>query len=178
MKNFLFLLIVPLFLCTSTFCQKDTIRLKKTETEKRKVIVTDRAPQAWYFGVGGSGLIFSANYDRRFGKKLGGPGFTAGLGFFFGGGLTLVTIPASLNYLVGKMNHFFEIAAGGTYVTGSVDWGDLGSSSGSGFIWHINGGYRYQPAAGGFFFRAGFSPLFASGGGSVMSYYLGGGVAF
>ncbi len=177
MRNSLILLLAMLFLSVASFSQNDTIRLIKTEAEKRKVIVTDRAPQTVYFGLGGSGLLFSGNYDRRFGKHLDGPGFTAGLGFFFGGGVSILTVPVSLNYLIGKQNHFFEIAAGGTFVTGSIDFGDLGSGNGSGFVWHINAGYRYQPAAGGFFFRAGFSPLFG-GGESFMYYYLGGGVAF
>lgn len=177
MKKFLCLLLPILFACSYVYSQADTIKLKKTKEEKSQVIVTDRPPQAWYFGLGGSGLIFSANYDRRFSKKLNGAGFTTGLGLFFGGGLTVVTIPASLNYLFGRRNSFFELAGGGTFVTGTVDWDDFEDDTGSGFIWHINAGYRYQPAAGGFFFRAGFSPLFGQGG-SVMYYYLGGGVAF
>lgn len=177
MKLYLSLLLPVLLACSYTFGQVDTIKLKRSEAEKNTVIVTDRPPQAWYFGVGGSAPLFSGNYDRRFGKRLNGPGFTVGLGIFFGGDVTLFSVPASLNYLVGKKNSFFEIAGGGTYVTGSIDWGDLGSGSSSTFIWHINAGYRYQPAAGGFFFRGGFSPLFAEGG-SFMSYYIGGGVAF
>jgi hypothetical protein len=178
MKVYLLLLAVMLLAWSNTFSQVDTVKLKKSETEKKTLIVTDRPPQAVYFGLGGSGLIFSGNYDRRFGKRLNGPGFATGLGLFFGGGLTVFTVPVSLNYLAGRKNHFFELAGGTTFVTGTIDWGDgWGSESGSGFIWHINAGYRYQPAAGGFFFRAGFCPLFAQGEG-VMSYYLGGGVAF
>jgi hypothetical protein len=177
MKNYLFLFIFLLLAVSKAFSQVDTVRLKKTKEEREKVIVTDRPPQAVYFGLGGSGLIFSGNYDRRFGKRLNGPGFTTGLGLFFGGGLTVFTIPASLNYLFGRRNDFFELAAGGAYTTGSVDWGDWGRETSSVFIWHINAGYRHQPAAGGFFFRAGFSPLFAQGD-AVMSYYLGGGIAF
>ncbi|HSU27781.1 MAG TPA: hypothetical protein VLJ68_05325 [Chitinophagaceae bacterium] len=69
------------------------------------------------------------------------------------------------------------MAGGTTFVTGSFDWDDIGRENGSGFIWHVSAGFRYQPAAGGFLFRAGFCPLFAGGGG-IMFYYIGGGIAF
>ncbi|HSU28717.1 MAG TPA: hypothetical protein VLJ68_10070, partial [Chitinophagaceae bacterium] len=94
MKHIFSLLLVMVACCQISYSQKeDTIKLRKTEEERKRIIVTDRPPQAWYFNVGGSGLVFSANYDRRFGKRLDGPGFTGGVGLFFGGGLTVVTLP-------------------------------------------------------------------------------------
>jgi hypothetical protein len=172
-KQFLFFIL----LCTSlfSFSQTDTIRLRNKDAPRR--IVTDRPPQAAYFQLGGSGPILSANYDRRFGNRLNGLGFAAGLGFWGQSGISIFSVPVSLNYLLGRSTHFVEIAGGTTFVTASFDFYDSNSEQGSGFLHHANLGYRYQPANGGFFFRGGFSPLFASGG-YLMSYYVGFGRAF
>ncbi len=167
------------FLCTLSVClsfsQTDTVRLKKRPDE-RKVIVTDRPPQAAYFQLGGSGPILSVNYDRRFAKRLNGAGFTAGLGFWGASGVTAVSIPVSLNYLVGRKSDFFEVAAGATYLSASVV--DIFENKNSSSVfYHVNLGYRHQPATGGFFFRGGVSPLFFNGG-YVTSYYIGFGYGF
>lgn len=168
---FLWVLFLSIFsLCNA---QKDTIHLKKIADIARNT-VTDRAPQALYFQVGGSGPLLSVNYDRRFANKLNGLGFAAGLGFFGVEGVSVFSIPVSLNYLIGHNTHFLELAAGATYVTATTaDFFGSGRQSGSGILYHINGGYRYQPSNGGFFFRGGVSPLFASGASLVTSYYLG-----
>jgi len=150
--------------------QEDTIRLK-AGSSGRQTLVTDRAPQALYLGIGGSGPFLSFNYDRRFMKKVNGPGFTAGLGLWGFSGLTVFSVPVSVNYLLGKDSHFLELAGGVTFLTTG---GKLfaGNSNQPRFIFHFNAGYRYQPSRGGFFFRGGISPLFA-GGEYVISYYLG-----
>lgn len=176
MKSTIFTLISTFFIFTA-FAQKDTIRLKRTATENR-AIVTDRAPQAVYFQLGGSGPITSVNYDRRFGKRVNGAGFTVGAGFWGGTGISVFSIPFSLNYLIGRKSDFIEFAGGATFVTGSIDdFIDDGSSSGSGMIYHVNAGYRHQPATGGFFFRGGISPLFVADGYGT-SYYIGFGYNF
>ena len=154
------------------FAQKDTVRLREI-SRNQKAVVTDRSPQAIYFLIGGSAPIISINYDSRFQKKVNGPGFAVGLGFFGESGVSVFSVPVSINYLLGKSSHFFEIAAGATFVTATVsDFFDAGSTTGSGFIFHLNAGYRYQPTRGGFFFRGGISPLF-SGGEYATSFYLG-----
>jgi hypothetical protein len=153
----------------------DTIRL--SEMSKGPKIVTDRAPQALYFQLGGSGPILSANYDRRFAKTLNGAGFAVGLGYWNIGGESMFSVPVSLNYLFGRKSHFIEIAGGTTFISASVlDWTGENENE-TGFIHHINLGYRHQPAAGGFFFRGGFSPLFYQGEAN-MSFYLGFGYNF
>jgi hypothetical protein len=159
------------FICTASvlFAQKDTIRLRRDKSVND--VVTDRPPQALYFQLGGSAPLASVNYDRRFSKRVNGAGFSAGLGFWGGSGVTVFSIPASLNYLIGSRSHFVEIAAGGTFITGTVDIFD-DSETASGVIGHLNAGYRYQPVNGGFFFRGGISPLFA-GGGYATSFYVG-----
>jgi hypothetical protein len=155
-----------------TFAQKDTVRLREI-SRNSKSIVTDRAPQAVYFLVGGSGPLLSVNYDRRFQKRVNGAGFAVGLGYYGESGIGIFSIPVSLNYLIGRNSHFIELAAGTTFITATAtDFFDEGSSSGSAFIHHINAGYRYQPTRGGFFFRGGISPLFAEGE-YATSFYLG-----
>lgn len=168
MKNFLIFLFAFGFFLES-HAQKDTVHLRIKETDKN--IVTDRPPQAIYFQIGGSAPFLSVNYDSRFSKKLNGLGFSAGLGFFGISGVSVFSIPVSINYLIGQKNHFVELAAGTTFVSARFDWFDDTQSS-STFIHHINIGYRYQPEHGGFFFRGGISPLFSDGE-YVTSYYIG-----
>ena len=154
------------------FAQKDTVRLREISRDS-KVIVTDRPPQAIYFLLGGSGPLLSVNYDRRFKNRVNGAGFAVGLGFFGEIGVSIFSIPVSVNYLLGRNSHFLEIAGGATFISArATDIFGSGSSSGSLVFYHINAGYRYQPTKGGFFFRGGISPLFF-GGEYVTSYYLG-----
>jgi hypothetical protein len=176
MKSTLFTLAL-IFSFYTGFSQRDTIRLKKTGEENR-VIVTDRSPQAVYFQLGGSAPILSVNYDRRFGKRLNGAGFSAGLGFWGGTGVAVFSIPASLNYLFGRRSDFIEVAGGATFISSSLDdFFDDTKNTGTGMLYHFNAGYRHQPATGGFFFRGGISPLFF-GKDYVTSYYIGFGYNF
>ncbi len=176
MKSTIFTLMLIFCVCTA-FAQKDTIRLKKTSEENR-VIITDRSPQAVYFQLGGSAPILSVNYDRRFGKRVNGAGFSAGLGFWGGTGIAVFSIPASLNYLFGRKSDFIEVAGGATFISGSVDdFFDDTESTESEMLYHFNAGYRHQPATGGFFFWGGISPLFFDAG-YVTSYYIGFGYNF
>ncbi|CAN5197705.1 hypothetical protein BH09BAC2_BH09BAC2_19280 [soil metagenome] len=171
MNKLLFTMLLTV-ISTFVFAQTDTIRLREI-SRNSKNIVTDRAPQVVYAQIGGSAPIFSVNYDRRFAKKVNGFGFAVGAGFWGGSGFSLFSIPASINYLIGNNSHFVELAAGTTFYTGTTEsWFGEDNSTTSGFIEHINVGYRYQPTKGGFFFRGGISPLFA-GGGYGTSFYLG-----
>lgn len=173
MKKLLITFITFLFV-TVVFAQKDTVRLKNGGDQKE--IITDRPPQALYFQIGGSAPIFSVNYDRRFGHNVNGFGFAAGLGFFGESGISMFSIPVSINYLLGRSNNFLELAAGATYATARTSIFDE-TESGSVVFMHINAGYRHQPTKGGFFFRGGISPLFAQGE-YVTSFYLGFGYNF
>lgn len=173
----LYMIIGCILLSTLCNAQGDTVRLKRTAIENRKVI-TDRPPQAVYFQLGGSAPLLSANYDRRFGKKVNGAGFAVGAGFFGGTGFSVFSVPASLNYLFGRRSDFIELAAGATYLTGSIDdLFDDSNNSGGGVFYHLNAGYRHQPVTGGFFFRGGVSPLFF-GDVYITSYYIGFGYNF
>ena len=145
------------------FAQKDTVRLLEISRDK-KLIVTDRSPQAIYFLIGGSGPILSVNYDRRFQKRVNGAGFAVGLGFFGESGISIFSIPVSVNYLFGRDSHFLEIAGGTTFISAAAgDFFHSENQSGSGFIFHLNAEYRYQPTRGGFFFRGGNQPIIFPG---------------
>ena len=154
------------------FAQRDTVRLREI-SKNSKAIITDRPPQAIYFLIGGSAPLLSVNYDRRFGNRVNGAGFAAGLGFFGESGISIFSVPVSLNYLFGRNSHFLEIAGGATFVSATAtEFFYNEDVRESGFIFHLNAGYRYQPTRGGFFFRGGVSPLF-SGGEYATSFYLG-----
>ena len=169
-KKILFFAVLVLGIEMHGHAQVDTIKLR--EINKQSRIVTDRPPQAVYFQIGGSGPILSANYDRRFGKKLNGAGFAAGIGYWRDFGINILSIPVSINYLLGRKTHYLGVAAGTTFVSAEVDWFDSEDETASGFIHHVNLGYRHQPASGGFFFRGGISPLFG-GGDYATSFYQG-----
>ncbi len=123
-----------------------------------------------YFEIGGPGLA-SFNFDTRFSGGEAGLGGRIGIGGFSIDGEGAVFIPVGLNYLLGKDNkNYFELGAGVTPVIG------IGTASGnfSSTFGHALFGYRYQPTAGGFTFRAFISPVFGSG--FFVPYY--GGVSF
>ena len=166
------------FFCCCLF--KNSVAQNKVTGSADKAIVppvTDRAAQAAYVQGGGAGFFISANYDRRFTRRLNGAGFGIGLGYFSGGGASATTVPFSLNYLIGKRSHFVELAGGATYASGRLDFADI-DVSGNFFFYHLNAGYRYQHPARGFFLRAGVSPLFFTDSRDMTSYYLGLGYSF
>jgi hypothetical protein len=178
MRKLLTLFLFTIIAHAYSSAQVDTIKL--SEMSKGPRIVTDRAPQAIYFQLGGSGPYLSANYDRRFSKKLDGAGFAIGIGYWGDSYESYFSIPFSLNYLVGRKTHFVEFAGGATFVSNTYeDWwgGGNGSITDNYFVYHMNVGYRHQPAAGGFFFRGGFSPIIDHDE-FIMSFYLGFGYNF
>ena len=156
------------FMALTAFSQQDTVRLRGSSGQQPS-IVTDRPPQAVYLNLGGSSPLLGVMYDRRFRNRVNGAGFTTGIGFWGSSEGSVFSIPLSVNYLFGRQTHFIELAAGTTFVTSSDEFFDTEES---GFIHHINLGYRHQPTRGGFFFRGGYSPLFFDGD-YATSFYLG-----
>lgn len=161
-----FCLLLCCFLSFSLAAQQDTVRLRNQGS--KTTIITDRPPQAVYFQLLGSGPILSVKYDRRFRKRVNGAGFATGIGFWGESDIKIFSVPVQVNYLFGKANHFMEVAGGTTYVSAAESFFD---SDESGFIHHLNVGYRHQPTQGGFFFRGGYSPLFYSSE-TITSFYL------
>ncbi len=118
----------------------------------------DNKSQAVYLEVGGSGAIYSLNFDTRFSSKVNGLGGRIGFGItplFLGGAVT--TVPLVINYLKGEKKHFFEMGAGATYisVTGAI-FGLVEYESA--VIANLAIGYR-RVSESGFTFRAGLTPL-------------------
>ena len=155
-----FLLILLIFLIISGYSQTDTT-VSSVFKNKFSEVSLKKHPQAIYFQLLGSGPVLSILYDQRFNKKPNGLGFSGGVGYIGIEGYHIYSIPISINYLFGHRKHFFELGTGATYISKlSVHTRGNGiPESGPGIFYHINAGYRYQPAKG-FFFKGGLSPLF------------------
>jgi hypothetical protein len=136
---------------------QDTVHLKRNYNP---ITVTDRPPQAVFAELYGRAGIFSVNYDRRFSKRLDGLGFTVGGGYLKIEDLNLVSVPVSLNYLLGKNGKYFEMGAGVSYFSARITDIDNVSQHGHTFVGTMTLGYRSQPIKGGFMFRAGINPFF------------------
>lgn len=126
----------------------------------------------------GNGILVSGNFDIRLKPDQNdGLGFRAGIG---GGTLNgndtngnpanlgIVTMPLSVNYIVGKKRSGFESGIGVTpiYATAEVYSDDEGfvNGSGVGVSGFLNMGYRFQPINQGIMFRANWAPAFNSAG--------------
>jgi hypothetical protein len=121
-----------------------------------------------YVELGGNGLLYSVNYDRRFTDHFGGRA-----GFMIFGGesdeltddqVSIAILPVMANYLVGLGSHRLELGVGLLFGVAGADTENFGTASTAG----IGGvtttfGYRYQPTGGGFLFRAGLTPFYSDG---------------
>lgn len=118
-------------------------------------------------GLGNAGL-YSVNYDHRFASSL-----SLRAGFSIVGAtdqqtrqeVSLLIVPVTFNYLAGGANHNLEMGIGPLFAAGSVDDVETGSDAGisSGLAGVTSTfGYRYQPADGGFVFRAGLVPFYSA----------------
>lgn len=132
---------------------------------------------SFYAELGGPGILFSANIDRRFTKSNLGIGGRIGLGFVSGDSYdytngnynydlrSVVTIPVQINYVFGKANsvHTFEVGAGITFTGKKIDILDFYAENRSSVFGTAAFMYRRQPKDGGFSWRIGFAPLIANG---------------
>ncbi len=137
----------------------------------------------FYAELGGPGILFSANIDRRFTKSALGFGGRIGLGFITTDVLvgsvnpsgfysyetrSIVTIPLQLNYVFGKPNsvHSMEVGAGVTFTGKKIDIFDNNyrrSSPGASAFGTASFMYRKIPKDGGFTWRIGFTPIIGGG---------------
>ena len=157
-----FVLIVAIFFCLA---QKNNSRSDENSLSQT----------SFYAELGGPGILFSANIDRRFNKSNLGLGGRIGLGFVSGyletdpynydEPTSVVTFPVQLNYLFGKPGspHTFEAGAGFTLTGKKIGVFDFYDSTASNFFVTASFMYRRQPANGGFSWRIGFTPLIAKG---------------
>ena len=134
------------------------------------------AATSFFAELGGPGILFSANIDRRFGNTHLGIGGRAGLGFVSGyfddfnssyNGLpkSILTVPLQLNYIFGKENsvHSFEVGLGATILGRKVSILDFAPDQESQLFGTASFMYRRQPKNGGFSWRGGLTPLIARG---------------
>lgn len=131
--------------------------------------------------LGGPGILFSANIDRRFKKSHLGWGGRAGLGFVTyyddeyvsgpsGGYYTsdqksVVTLPLQVNYIFGKGTspHALEVGGGLTITGKKLDIFNYNEEEETSVFGTASFMYRRQPVGGGFSWRAGFTPIIAKG---------------
>jgi hypothetical protein len=115
----------------------------------------------------GNGAVYSLNYDHMFSNSMSGrigimniPVDEATSGVDEDDAkVGLTTLPIMINYLKGG-NHKLEIGGGVVVIIVSADIKEIGTIVGSGVVGTATLGYRYQPHAGGFNFRIGFTPIF------------------
>ncbi len=132
---------------------------------------------SFFAELGGPGILFSANLDKRFSSSQFGWGGRAGLGFVSGYIVTdnlgnynnpasVVTLPIQINYIFGKTgsSHTFEVGGGFTVAGKKIEIMDFyDEKGGTNFFGTASFMYRRQPADGGFIWRVGFTPLIAKG---------------
>ena len=132
---------------------------------------------SFFAELGGPGILFSANIDRRFTKSHLGIGGRIGLGFISGQTYevnngnyiydqrSVLTVPVQVNYILGKAAsaHTFEIGAGITFVGKKLEVLNFYDDNTSSVFGSASFMYRRQPKDGGFSWRIGFTPLIASG---------------
>ncbi len=134
------------------------------------------ANNSFYIELGGSGAIYSLNYERfvqdDFTLRIG-VGYISLTGAQINGAtvtadVSLLTIPVTASYLgIGSGNHRLELGAGAVFakITGSSSSGSAKAfGSSTGLVGTAIAGYRYARPQGGFTFRAAFTPLFGEGG--------------
>ena len=123
---------------------------------------------AFYGEVGGQGIFFSLNYDRRITYTTSGFGFRVGVGYDVSIDPTYMSIPVGVYYMVGGEGNFFEAGAGATYVNitnvppgQKVDFANKNWTGDQKFLFGtLNIGYRHQPKESHLNFRAGLTPMF------------------
>lgn len=177
MKKALYAFAIAWLSVSSVFAQQPT-------TENPPTI----AQTQFFAELGGPGVLFSANIDRRFNKSHVGWGGRVGLGFVSddsyeydnnGNGSyqqpSILTFPVQVNYVFGKSEspHTFEVGAGATLLGRRTDVFNYSTTNRTTVMGTAAFMYRRQPVNGGFAWRIGFTPFFyggyiqASGGVSV-----------
>lgn len=123
-----------------------------------------------FLEVLGNGGLYSVNYDRKLSDHAAlriGVGAWAADDLFLGGEARkeLVTVPVAASWLFGTGRGRLEVGAGVLLGRQTQDVPFEDGSTSSAFA-SLTGtiGYRYQPAAPGFIFRAGFTPFLGLGG--------------
>jgi hypothetical protein len=157
-------------LCTSIFLLAGAVLFAQSPTALTK------RPKTVYLNLFGASPIVAINFDTRFAKTPGGWGASLGFGTIGGSGSWRFQVPVAINYLIGKKNHFVEIAAGTSWMNNRNDFNRFPKNE-AGFISHASLGYRFQMAKG-FMGRVGWSPLHTGEKFKPSYFYLGIGASF
>lgn len=126
-----------------------------------------------YLELGGNALIYSINYERYFTDDLAlrlGAGFMSVTASDNASGASarasLLLAPLMLGYTGARSGaHAFEVGGGLLLARASASVNDTGGTdfaSGTEVWPTATLGYRYAPFAGGFHFKAAFTPVLAS----------------
>jgi hypothetical protein len=142
------------------YSMKKIIMLLAIATFANNNNLFSQVAQCFFAELGGPGLA-SINYDTRLTKKDDGIGLRLGLGGLSVDYESVILVPIGVNYLLGNdKKHYFELGANITIASASNgSSGTFTSSFGT-----LNMGYRLQPLAGGFMFRASINPIFTNSG--------------
>ncbi len=160
-KYLLILILFPVLISQAVYSQTGSMR----SDSLRVTLPTgdQKRAQNVYVELFGQGLLFTANYDTRFSNRRDGLGGRVGIGYLASGGDNATTVPISLNYLLGKGKHFFEVGLGATLLatSGNSDSFFFDGNT-SNVIGTMSFSYRVQPVDNGFSFRVGLTPIFNS----------------
>jgi hypothetical protein len=146
-----------IFLILSAFISSSVCLFAQSE-KSGEISTTSKAV---YGEFGGSGLLFSANFDSRF-KGSKGLGFRVGIGGAGGTGGAIITFPFGLNVLTGENAHHFEGGLTATFLTGTGDL-SFGDTDASTWIFMPHLGYRYSKPSNSFNGRIYVGPLIFNG---------------
>jgi hypothetical protein len=155
-----------------SFLSMSTVAMAQENTSSK---VTGQT--SFFAELGGPGILFSANLDRRFTKSHLGIGGRIGLGFISGQTYeenngnyiydqrSVLTVPIQVNYILGKPTsvHTFEVGAGITFIGKKLEVLDFYEDDATTVFGSASFMYRRQPKDGGFSWRIGFTPLMAKG---------------
>jgi hypothetical protein len=124
------------------------------------------APNSYYLELGGNGLLYSVNVDRRIlpamGVRVGISVVPLLLGISIEDRATLTTIPVMAYFLTGPGRSHMELGAGATFTNAEFKWETFGDTDESASVFIPTGtiGYRYQAPGGGRVFRATLTPVY------------------
>jgi|AntRauTorcE11897_2_1112592.scaffolds.fasta_scaffold01801_8 hypothetical protein len=155
MKRFIVLIFVIVFSvqlgCAQVSVTTDSNNAKKENNERIKNVI--------YLELGGNGVGYSFNYERRLGGRFWG---RIGASYFPDAFLDLATVPLGVSYLFGKNSSFLELGLGTTLAYAESE-GLFDSQDEQVFGAALNAtiGHRLQPPGSSFFWRIAFTPLFS-----------------
>lgn len=191
---------VKLYLLAALLVLSAAVQAQTTATQTLIKPTTDNSlgQHTVYFGVMGSGILFSAHYDFRFKANQLGWGIHAGVGY----APTLddydiyaytdaegnyryeehrnpskLTIPFGVSYLIGKADkpHRLELGMGATYMNGDAELFDDVTSTDT-WLLVATIGYRRYYFGNRLMWRVAFTPVVSLSGRGIPVPYAEGGI--